>query len=265
MNMFLREIKTYRKSTIIWTCALVAMSILFLSLFPSFSKDVVEFNKILENFPEGVRKAFGISTESIATFIGFYSYTFLYILLCGAIQAMNLGLSILSKEGREKTADFLLTKPVTRMQIVTSKLLASLTSLIITNAIYIALTTIIALIVTDERFDLKIFFMIAITLFFIQLMFLSLGIFISVVVPKIKSVIPISLSIVFGFFIISMFASVIGENSIRYITPFKYFDTAYIIKNSAYEVSFIVIEIIFIIVITAISYIIYSKKDIHAV
>ncbi len=118
MNMFLHELKAYRKSTIVWTCALVAVSILFLSLFPSFSKDVAEFNKILESFPEGVRKALGISIDTISTFIGFYSYVFLYIVLCGSIQAMNLGVSILSKEVREKTADFLLTKPVTRMQVV---------------------------------------------------------------------------------------------------------------------------------------------------
>ncbi|WP_461615542.1 ABC transporter permease subunit [Clostridium sp. Marseille-QA1073] len=265
MNMFLHELKAYRKSTIVWTCVLVAVSILFLSLFPSFSKDVAEFNKILESFPEGVRKALGISIDTISTFIGFYSYVFLYIVLCGSIQAMNLGVSILSKEVREKTADFLLTKPVTRMQVVTSKLLAALASLIITNVIYIAATTIVGLAVAEGTFDFKIFFMISITGFFVQLMFLSLGVIISVLVPKIKSVLPISLSTVFGFFIISMFGSVIGDNAIRYITPFKYFDTAYIIKNSAYEASFIIIEILFIGITTAISYLIYSKKDIHAV
>lgn len=263
--MFLHELKAYRKSTILWTCALVAVSILFLSLFPSFSKDVAEFNKILESFPEGVRKALGISIGTISTFIGFYSYVFLYIVLCSSIQAMNLGVSILSKEVREKTADFLLTKPVTRMQVVTSKLLAVLTSLIITNVIYIAATTIVGLAVAEGAFDFKIFFMISITGFFVQLMFLSLGIIISVLIPKIKSVLPISLSTVFGFFIISMFGSVIGDNAIRYITPFKYFDTAYIIKNSAYEASFIIIEILFIVITTVISYLIYSKKDIHAV
>lgn len=265
MNMFLHELKAYRKSTIVWACALVAVSILFLSLFPSFSKDVAEFNKILESFPEGVRKALGVSIDSIATFIGFYSYVFLYIVLCSSIQAMNLGISILSKEVREKTADFLLTKPVTRMQVVTSKLLAALTSLIITNVVYIAAATTASLVMTEGVLDFKIFFMISITGFFVQLMFLSLGIIISVLVPKIRSVLPISLSIVFGLFIISMFGSVIGDNVIRYITPFKYFDTAYIIKNSAYEVSFIIIEILFIGITTAISYLIYSKKDIHAV
>ena len=122
-----------------------------------------------------------------------------------------------------------------------------------------------ASIVKTEDYSYKIFFMISITLFFVQLMFLALGIIISVMVPKIKSVIPISLGTVFGFFIIGMLASTIGDDAMRYITPFKYFDTTYIIKNSGYEASFIIIEIVFIIVAITASYFVYSKKDIHAV
>ena len=51
----------------------------------------------------------------------------------------------------------------------------------------------------------------------------------------------------------------------RYITPFKYFDTSYIMKNSSYEASFIIIEIVFIIVAITASYFVYCKKDVHAV
>ena len=40
MNMFLHELKSYRKSTIIWTCSLVGLIIMFLPIFPSFSNDI---------------------------------------------------------------------------------------------------------------------------------------------------------------------------------------------------------------------------------
>ena len=49
------------------------------------------------------------------------------------------------------------------------------------------------------------------------------------------------------------------------IIPFKYYDPVYIVKNSGYEFQFVITEILFIIVTITISYIIYSKKDIHAV
>lgn len=265
MNIFLHELKAYRKSTVIWAFSLVAMTVFFMSVFPAFTKDADEFLKLLESYPEGVRKALGVSLETITSLLGFYSYVFMYVVLCGSIQAMNLGTSILSKETREKTADFLLTKPVTRSQVVTSKLLAAVVSLVITNIIYVAAAAMTASAVSEKPFDMKIFLLISLTAFFVEMMFLALGIFVSVIARKIKSVLPISLGTVFGFFILNMFGSVLGEEAIRYLTPFKYYDTAYIMKHAGYETSFIIIEIIFITAAIFASYVIYSKKDIHAV
>jgi ABC-2 type transport system permease protein len=241
------------------------MVILFLSIFPSFSKDADEFQKLLEGYPEAVRKAIGLELDTVFTILGFYSYSFLYISLCAAIQAMNLGTSIVSKEVREKTADFLLTKPVTRQKIMSSKLLAALTSLIITNIAFIIASYVMASQVTTEDYSSTGLFLISFSLFFVQLIFLALGLVISVVARKVKSVLTVSLSTVFTFFIISMLSSANGDGAKRYLTPFEYFDPAYIIKHSRYETSFLVagMAIIFISIIA--SYVVYTKKDIHAV
>lgn len=265
MNIFLHELKAYRKSTIVWSISLVALVALFLSMFPSFSKDAEEFKQLIEGFPVELRKAIGLSMDSIATLLGFFSYAFLYIKLAGAIQAMNLGTSILSKETREKTADFLLTKPVTRQQIVTSKLLAALVSLLATNIIFVTATIIIASIVAGNDFSSKALLLLSITLFFIQMMFVALGILVSVVFPRIKSVITVSLGTVFGFFMLGMISSTAEDKGLRYLTPFNYFDSTLIVKNMAYETSFIIVAVIFFITAVAAAYYMYVKKDVHSV
>lgn len=265
MNIYLHELRSYRKSTITWTISLCAIIIIFLLIYPSFSDNSQEVKKIFDAYPESVRKAFGISIDSITSLLGFYSYIFLYVVLCGAIQAMNYGTSIISKESRDKTADFLLTKPVSRTQVITSKLLAILTSIAITNIIFLCVVFFTANLMKKEAFDVKIFFMISLTLLFMQLIFAAIGILTSVLLPKIKSVIAVSLGTVFGLFIVNMFASIIGEEAIRYITPFKYFDFTYIIKNGSYEARFIILEIILIASALITSYVIYVKKDIHSV
>lgn len=114
MNIFFHELKAYRKSTIIWACSLSAVAVLLLSMYPDFLTNEAEMKKLLEGYPEAVRKAIGVSIESFFTILGFYSYVFLYVMLSGSIQAMNFAVSIISKEVRQKTADFLLTKPVSR-------------------------------------------------------------------------------------------------------------------------------------------------------
>jgi ABC-2 type transport system permease protein len=265
MNIFLHELRAYRKSTIIWTISLVGIIILFMSMFPSISKDVETFKQLMEGFPEQVRMAIGLQVESFGSILGFYSYVFLYLTLCGAIQAMNIGTGIISKEVRDKTADFLMTKPVSRTKIMSAKLLAALTTLVITNIFYLVAAIIMASLVSGEDYSTKIFFMISVTLFFVQLIFLAIGIIISVVIPKIKSVLTVSLGTVFTFFIIGMLASTSGDEAKRYFSPFKYFDTAHIIKNASYEISFLLVGIGIIVVSLVASYLIYTKKDIHAV
>lgn len=266
MNMFLHELKACRKSTIIWSVSLAGIVIAFLLMFPAFSSNAEDLKKLLESLPLALRDAMGLSLANIGSLLGFYStLTFLYIPLCGAIQAMNIGTSIVSKEVREKTADFLLTKPVTRVQIMTAKLLAALTSLVITNVFFLIVASIMASVITSQAFSMKIFLLISATLFLIQLMFLAIGVLVSVVVPKIKSVLPVSLGTVFAFFFISMFGSAIGDNNLRYITPFKFYDSAYILQNASYEVSFIILEVALITLAIATSYIIYAKKDIDSV
>lgn len=264
MNMFLHEMKAYRKSVIIWAGSMAALAVMYIFIFNSISNNIKAFQTVLRNMPEVVRKALSIYVEGITNFVGFFSIVYVYIALCGAIQAMNLGTSIVSKEIREKTADFLLTKPVSREEILTSKLLAALVSLVITNVIYLAITVPMTLTVKSE-FSMKIFLMISATIFFIQLMFMALGVIVSVIIGKIKSVISISLSTVFGFFILGSLGSIIGDKAIRYLSPFKYFDTVYIIKNSAYETSFVAAGFIFVIAAIAASYLVYVRKDIHAV
>ncbi|MEH7744835.1 ABC transporter permease subunit [Neobacillus drentensis] len=265
MNIFFHELRAYRKSTIIWSCSLVLIIALFMSFYPAFANDAEDFQKIMEGYPEAIRNAIGFNLGNFFTILGFYCFPLSFITLCGAIQAMNLGTSIVSKEVREKTADFLLTKPVTRTKVLTSKLFAAFVSIVITNIIYLVVTMFMVFQVKTDDFSVKILILLSLTMFFIQLIFLAVGIMISVIVPKIKSVLSVSLTTVFAFYFLGMFSSTTGEEAKRYISPFKYFDTAYIIKHSGYETSFLVAGAVIIILAITASYFVYLKKDIHAV
>lgn len=264
MNIFRRELRAYLRSTFIWTAALAVLIIVFMSLYPAFTKDVATSKKLLQSLPPAIRSALGIQLANFFTIFGIYSYLFLFVVLSGSVQAMNLGTSVLSKENTGKTADFLLSKPVTRPRVMTAKLSAALALIAFTNIVYLVAAGASAKAVSAKPFSLKIFIMISLILFFVQLMFLALGILVSVILPKIKSVIAVSLPVVFAFFIISVISSILDNKALRYVTPFEYYDPAYIIKHGSYEWRFVVIEIVFIIAAVAASYLIYAKKDIRA-
>ena len=266
MNMFWHELKSLRKSTVIWTCVLIAIAALYLSLYPGMVQDAEDFKKLLAGYPPAVRAMLGIRLDSITSILGYYSFAFAFIALCGAIQGMNLGVSILSKESRERTADFLLVKPVSRAGVVTAKLLAALTTLLATDVVFYAAIWPLANAVKTSGFSGRLFFMVNLTLLFLQFIFLALGLGISVFFQKLKSVLPLSLGVVFGFYIAgALIAAGPNAGAARYLSPFRYFDTAYILRHAAYEVSYLVTGAAVVAVTIVVTYLIYVKKDIHAV
>lgn len=266
MNMFLYELKSLRKSTITWTISILALAALYLSMYPSIMGEAEEFRELLGGYPEAIRAVLGINLDYITSMIGFYSFIFSFIILCGAIQAMNLGLSILSKEARERTADFLLVKPVSRTSIVSAKLLAALTALLITNVIYISGSLLLANIIKIDEFSAKLFVMISLTMFFVQIIFTAIGLFVSVFFKKLKTVLPISLGLVFGFYFIGAFLVTDNSDKLeRMLSPFKYFDVFYIIDNASYETFYMTVGAVVVVTSIVASYLIYGRKDIHAV
>lgn len=265
MNIYLQELRAYRKSIIIWCISLVALLGLYLSLFPAITEDAQNYLKVLEGYPESVRVALGMNLATITSLLGFFSFTLTFMALFGAIQAMNIGLSIVSKEVRERTADFLMTKPISRTKILTAKLLAAFTLIGITNVVYLVTATVMANKVKSVNYDTSVFFMMACTFLFIQIMFLVIGITVSIILPKIKSVLPISLGITFGFYAIGAFIATSADDPVRYLTPFRYFDTNYIMLNGKYDTSYLITSIVWVTVAILVSYYVYNKKNIHAV
>jgi len=264
MNVFRHELRAYRRSVIIWSLSMAVLAILYILIYKALGNEIEQFKVFIDKFPDVMKKAMNILVDNISTLVGFYSFIFTFVVLCGAIQAMNLGAGIVSKEIRDKTADFLMTKPVSRFTILTSKLLAVFVSLVITNLIYLGLTMLSAVVIVGE-YDAVRFLMISLTLFFTQVVFMAMGIIISVLATKIRSVISVSLSTVFGFYIIGSLGAVIGDEKVRYLSPFRFFDLGYIIKNSSYEVSYCIVALLFIAAAIAASYMVYLKKDVHAV
>jgi ABC-2 type transport system permease protein len=233
-------------------------------MFTLFTNDIDAAKKVLESLPPAVKAAFGISLNNFFTIFGFFGYLFTYILLAGAIQAMNLGVGAISREDSGKTADFLLTKPVSRAQVVTAKLLAATCLLLFTSAAFSLAAFLTATAVSKNAFDTQTFLLITASLFLVQLFFLSFGALLSVAIPKIKSVIAVSLPSVFVFFVIGTLGAIIGEGNARYFTPFKFYDINYIVAHRGYEMKFVLIEAAFMAVTLAATYIIYIKKDIRA-
>ncbi len=265
MNIYRQELRMSARSGIYWTLGMLLTLLFFMLMFPAFSQDAAIINQILSQFPKEIIKALGLSSLDLSTILGFYGYVFIFILLIAAIYALKTGISSLSEEIRAKTADFLVSKPVSRAVIVTAKIASVLTLLVLQTIVYLLGALIITRTIGGQYFDKSLFILMNMSLLGVELFFAGLGFLLAVIIKKIKTVLPLALGIVFGFWIIQMLNQSLEDPALAYLTPFAYFDIVKIIETGRYETVYLICELVLIAVFTALTYIVYQHKDMPSV
>jgi len=265
-NIYKHEFRTRLKSVVIWSLALTVLVAFYFSMFPIFADQAALMNEFLARYPQQLRAAFGMDRRDLSTVLGFYSFIFMFVQLCLAIQASNYGFGLVSIEESELTADFLLSKPVSRTQVLTSKLLAALTSLTITNlVVWVSSFAAISLFRGQREYEPRTLLLLLLSIVIFQLFFLSVGLVISLLVKRVRSVTPYALGLGFGTYVLSAFSGVFGDVKLEYITPFKHLDPAYIVQHGAYNTPLVLLNVAVTLVALVVSYWLYTRRDIPAV
>ena len=98
MNIYLHELKAYRKSTLEGVLSLCAGTLFQFSMFQAFAQNATALTDALRNYPLIIQMAFGLFIDQIGSVNGFYSFIVTFLTLVGSVQAMTLGISVVSKE-----------------------------------------------------------------------------------------------------------------------------------------------------------------------
>lgn len=248
---------------LIWIITLCAITMVFLSMYNGLSAQIDSFRQIISNYPKALLTVINFRFEMFYSIYGYLSYLMTFVWLAGAIQAANLGISVVSKETAGKTADFLLSKPVSRGSVLLQKLSAIVSVIIITNLVFSGFAVVAARLISPSTFNFKLCILISLTLFFVQLFFLFIGFLLGAVIPKVKSVISVSMPLVFGLFILSSFSAILDKPETYYFSAFKYFDAYYIFRNGHYDYKYLWTLLGLIIFCTIVSFVAYKRKDVE--
>ncbi|MCK5388031.1 MAG: ABC transporter permease subunit [Candidatus Izimaplasma sp.] len=264
MNIFLFELKNYRKSIIIWSLAIGFWILFYMAFFPMISSNSETYDLIMQDFPPEFLAMFGMNSDlPMSSVLGYFGLTFSMAQIPIAIQAANYGFHTLSVEERELTADFLLSKPVKRSKIIISKFFAALLSLSIVNIfVWISSIASIYLFSDAKPFDLNHVLVLLSTVTLFQLFFLSIGMAISVSVKKIRSVLSYSMAMGFGLYIMNSFKSLFSSDVFGIISPYSHFNPTYILIEGHYHITFTIISVLMIIVALVMSYFLYLRRNI---
>jgi len=262
-NIYKYEVNVRWRSVWVWSASLLALLAVFMSLYPSFSAENEAMLAMMDKFPPEFKAMFGLSDLNLGSLMGYFAFCFVFCQLCLAIQAANYGFGLISVEESQHTADFLLTKPVSRKTIFWSKLLAVVTSLTVTNlVVWLGSLGLIAVFKGKSTVEYDVLFLLLGSIILFQMIFFSLGILISVVVGKIRSVTPWSLGLAFGLYLLNSLGGVVKDVNLEYLSPFKHFAPAWIIKNGRYDWPWVLIDVGVFVAALMIALVLYQKRDI---
>lgn len=263
MNIILRELKLHFKSIIIWSISMFIFVYMAMMKFDATSTAAGSLAAIVDNMPKAIQVMIGGGHFDLSSPIGFFAATFLYIALLGAVHGSMTGASILSKEERDKTAEFILVKPITRSRLVFLKMVASFIIVtILSIVVFIASQLVVgtALNSTMEYFgDVT---KLSLGYYLIEIIFLFLGIFISTTMKRVKLATPITSLVLFITFFFSIFAQLFTQvEFLKYLSPFSWFDPTYLLGVFDFEIPFIIVYIVVLIISIALSFKFYNKRE----
>jgi ABC-2 type transport system permease protein len=263
MNIFLRELKANSRSLIIWSVIVILFVLVGTSKFSAYYENP-EMLVILDDLPPAMLEAFNMRAFNLTTVTGFFGLMFTYYGLMLSIAAVMWGSDIISKEERDKTVEFTLTLPVTRGHLITTKALAALV-----NCAGLLLVTWGASMVSatpyqpDSEFY-KFVGLCMVALFIMQMLFLAVGIFLGCAIKQYRRVSSIAVSLLLGTYFLSILPG-LDQNLdfVKYFSPFKYFDAGMLLRESRFDVKFILLSLTIIVASMVGAYLTYARRDLY--
>jgi len=262
INIYLKELRSYKKSVFFWSLGVVGLLVGAMSKYQGFSGTEGSIKEMIDSLPGGVAALFGLGTVDLQTAGGWFSLVGLYLSVMLGVHAVLLGSEIIAKEETDKTAEFLFAKPVSRARVLTSKLLAALTIIVTLNVVTaMASLPIVSAFNKGPSISGDILLLMP-GIFFIQLLFLIIGVSFAAIMRRPKRAGQLSAAVLLTTFIISAFIDLTDKfNFLKYLTPFKYFDSKIIFVDRAYDVSFIIITFVMVSALLVVSHIFYKRRD----
>lgn len=260
MTIVKHELRQGKTALLIWTAAIAFLLMICIFLYPEMRGEMDEVGDLFSSMG-GFTAAFGMDRLNFGTLIGYYSVECGNILgLGGAFFASLAGVSILSKEEKEKTAEFLLTHPVSRARVVTEKLAALAIQITAMNLILLAFS-LLSIQLIGERIPLKEVLLLHGAFYLLQLELAGICFGLSAFLRRGSVGIGIGLAAMMYF--LNLIANLTDRaRFLKYLTPFGYCEGADILEKGRLNIGFCLTGMLFACAGIAAAYWQYVRKDI---
>jgi len=264
VNLLFRELKSNLKGTII-TGISAALYIAFsFSIYSVMKENIPKITEFYQFMPQSFRLAFNMDLNQWDNVMGFYvTYFVYYVPIIAGCYSIILGMKVISKEEHFKTAEFLLSHPLSRSQIISSKLIALIIHVLGINFFTFLTAFVSCVIVSEWEFSIRALAVLHTYGFLICGFFGIVGFFITVIMKRAKAVIGLGIGIVLGTYFFDMMLRISDKvKFLLYFTPYKYMDLQAFAKDYGFETWRLLFFFGVSGLLIMLSFLFYRRKDI---
>lgn len=261
MTLVKHELRRGKTSFLIWTASIGFLLVICIFLFPEMKGQMDNVNDMFASMGS-FTAAFGMDRLNFGTLAGFYAVECGNVLgLGGAFYAALCAVGIFSKEEKDKTAEFLLTHPISRKRIVTEKLIAVLIQITAMNLLIYAFA-VGSIAAIGETIPWKEISLLHLAYYLLQLELAGICFGISAFLRKGSA--GVGLGIATMMYFLNLIANIAEvAEFLKYITPFGYCEGADIVSSGSLDSVRVVIGAVMGIGGIVIAYLKFTRKNIH--
>ena len=258
MTIFTRECRARLKSTLIWSAVAVVLAYLSMWKFGNLAATGDSMTQLFASMPKVLMAFFGMVGLDVNRSDHYFGVVHVFLLAMGGVFAAMAGAGALADEESDKTADFLLTRPVTRVGVLTQKLLAVLLQIVV-FCVFTVLGSVASYTAeTGEPFP----YILPLGMFITMLYFAALGFGIAALSRRPKRSASLSAMTLLGFYLLGvLYQSSDALRILRFVTPFEY-ASALRLLNGWHTLYYFGLSLLLTAAFIAAAYLRYPKRDI---
>ncbi len=261
MTILKHELKQGRTAFFIWTGAIGFLLAICIFLFPEMKGEMDQVSDMFSSMGS-FTAAFGMDKLNFGTLVGYYAIECGNVLgLGGAFYAALCAVGILSKEEKDRTAEFLLTHPVSRLRIITGKLLSVLIRILAMNLVIYALS-VGSMAAIGESVPWQEMNLLHLAYLLLQIELAGICFGISAFMRK--GSLGVGLGVAALMYFMNLISNITeSAEFLRYITPFAYCNGSDIVTNGCLDMTLAAMGAAFCAAGIVAAYVKYSTKDIR--
>jgi len=263
-NLLKKDLQRNFKAFLGWSFAAIIFIGITVGIYSSMRESMNMITALYATLPEAIMEALNFGVDQWNTMLGFYATYFVYYVpIMGGIYAYHLGERLLAIEEQNKTAEFLLSRPLSRNTIVASKLIVYSFYIIGFNILVYLMGLISCGLASDWDYSILNYTILHVYGVMFCLFVGYLGFFIAVGMKKARLNMLVGIGIVMGSYVFDMVLRITDQvQFLSYLSPFKYINIDVISPDYQLEVWRILVLFVASVILATLSFLRYRRKDI---